>query len=75
MVHYWEIGIRMNTINNSRVYMRFVSNSSINLALSKYVAEAIQVLKAAKYDLIVLETSELDNRIPKLWIILMFRYM
>ena len=28
-----------------------------NLALSKYVAEAIQVLKAAKYDLIILETS------------------
>ncbi|MCB0280932.1 MAG: methylmalonyl-CoA mutase, partial [Calditrichaeota bacterium] len=28
-----------------------------NLALSKYVSEAIQVLKAAEYDLIVLETS------------------
>jgi methylmalonyl-CoA mutase len=27
------------------------------LALSKYVAEAIQVLKAAKYDIIILETS------------------
>src|SRR5699024_2350150 len=28
-----------------------------NLSLSKYVTEAIQVLKAAKYDLIILETS------------------
>ena len=28
-----------------------------NLALSKYVSEAIQVIKAAKYDLIILETS------------------
>ena len=49
--------IRMNAINNSRVYMRSLATRQSNLALSKYVAEAIQVLKAAKYDLIVLETS------------------
>jgi methylmalonyl-CoA mutase len=29
----------------------------VNLALSKYVADAIQVIKAAKYDIIILETS------------------
>jgi len=49
--------IRMNAINNPRVYMRSLATRQSNLALSKYVAEAIEVLKAAKYDLIVLETS------------------
>ena len=49
--------IRMNAINNPRVYMRSLATRQSNLALSKYVAEAIQVLKAAKYDLIILETS------------------
>ena len=49
--------IRMNAINNPRVYMRSLATRQSNLALSKYVAEAIQVLKAAQYDLIVIETS------------------
>ena len=37
--------------------MRSLATRQSNLALSKYVQEAIEVLKAAKYDLIVLETS------------------
>jgi methylmalonyl-CoA mutase len=49
--------IRMNAINNPRVYMRSLATRQSNLALSKYVADAIQVIKAAKYDLIILETS------------------
>jgi len=49
--------IRMNAINNRRVYMRSLATRQSNLALSKYVADAIQVIKAAKYDLIILETS------------------
>ena len=49
--------IRMNAINNSRVYMRSLATRQSNLALSKYVADAIQVIKAAKYDIIILETS------------------
>jgi len=49
--------IRMNAINNSRVYMRSLATRQSNLALSKYVKEAIEVLKAAEYDLIILETS------------------
>jgi len=49
--------IRMNAINNPRVYMRSLATRQSNLALSKYVADAIQVLKAANYDLIILETS------------------
>ena len=49
--------IRMNAINNPRVYMRSLATRQSNLALSKYVNEAIEVLKAAKYDIIILETS------------------
>jgi methylmalonyl-CoA mutase len=49
--------IRMNAIKNKRVYMRSLATRQSNLALSKHVAEAITVLKAAKYDLIILETS------------------
>ena len=49
--------IRMNSINNERVYMRSLATRQSNLALSKHVAEAVQVLKAAQYDLIILETS------------------
>ena len=49
--------IRMNAINSPRVYMRSLATRQSNLALSKYVSEAIEVLKAAKYDLIIIETS------------------
>ncbi len=49
--------IRMNAINNPRVYMRSLATRQSNLALSKYVADAIDVIKAAGYDLIILETS------------------
>jgi methylmalonyl-CoA mutase len=49
--------IRMNAINNPRVYMRSLATRQSNLALSKHVNDAIEVLKAANYDLIILETS------------------
>ena len=49
--------IRMNAINSPRVYMRSLATRQSNLALSKYVKEAVEVLKAAEYDLIILETS------------------
>jgi methylmalonyl-CoA mutase len=49
--------IRMNSIKSDRVYMRSLATRQSNLALSKHVAEAIMVLKAAEYDLIILETS------------------
>ncbi len=49
--------IRMNAINHPRVFMRSLATRQSNLALSAYVKEAIQILKAAKYDLIILETS------------------
>ena len=49
--------IRMNAINSPRVYMRSLATRQSNLALSKYVQEAVEILKAANYDLIILETS------------------
>jgi methylmalonyl-CoA mutase len=49
--------IRMNSIKNSRVYMRSLATRQSNLALSKHVDDAILVLKAAGFDLIILETS------------------
>src|SRR5690606_28004680 len=49
--------IRMNSINNPRVYMRSLATRQSNLALSAHVRESIQILKAAGFDLILLETS------------------
>ncbi len=41
--------IRMNAINNPRVYMRSLATRQSNLALSKHVQEAVDILKAAEY--------------------------
>ncbi len=49
--------IRMNSVNHPRVYMRSLATRQSNLALSKHVQSAVDILKAAKYDLIILETS------------------
>ena len=53
--------IRMNavspTIANGRVYMRSLATRQSNLALSAYVQSAVDILKTAGFDLIILETS------------------
>lgn len=49
--------IRMNAIRNERVYMRSLATRQSNLALSKHVQEALDILKASNFDLIILETS------------------
>jgi methylmalonyl-CoA mutase len=49
--------IRMNSIRNPRVYMRSLATRQSNLALSKHVDDTIVILKAAGFDLILLETS------------------
>ncbi|MEM6641369.1 MAG: methylmalonyl-CoA mutase family protein [Bacteroidota bacterium] len=49
--------IRMNAISNNRVYMRSLATRQSNLALSKYVRDAIDIVKTADFDLIILETS------------------
>lgn len=49
--------IRMNSIHNPRVYMRSLATRQSNLALSKYVQDAVDIVRAANFDLIILETS------------------
>lgn len=49
--------IRMNAIRNPRVYMRSMATRQSNLAVSKHIKDAVDILKAAKFDLIILETS------------------
>ena len=49
--------IRMNSIHNDRVYMRSMATRQANLALSGHVDEAVNILKVAGYDLIIVETS------------------
>src|SRR3954471_12220408 len=49
--------IRMNSIRNDRVYMRSLATRQSNLALSKYVKDAVDILRASEFDLIILETA------------------
>ena len=49
--------IRMNAIRNERVYMRSLATRQSNLALSRHVKDAVDVLKAAHFDLVILETA------------------
>lgn len=49
--------IRMNAINSPRIYMRSLATRQANLALSLHVQEAVDICKAASYDLIIVETS------------------
>ncbi len=49
--------IRMNSIKSDRVYMRSLATRQSNLALSKHVTQALDILKVADFDLIILETS------------------
>ncbi|KAA9032833.1 fused isobutyryl-CoA mutase/GTPase IcmF [Niallia endozanthoxylica] len=49
--------IRMNAIFSSRVYMRSLATRRSRTELSAAIQDAIQVVKAAGFDLIVVETS------------------
>lgn len=49
--------IRMNSIHDERVFMRSLATRRSNLAVSPFVQDAVQILKVADYDLIILETS------------------
>ncbi len=49
--------IRMNAIHKAGVYMRSLATRQANLALSKHIREALCILKAARFDFIILETS------------------
>jgi len=49
--------IRMNSVSDPRVFMRSLATRQANLALSPHVASAVDLIKAAGYDLVILETS------------------
>ncbi len=49
--------IRMNSINHKNVYMRSLATRGANLAVSPYVQDALDILKYADFDLLILETS------------------
>ena len=49
--------IRMNSVNNSRVYMRSFATRGSNTEVAESIPDAVQVMKAAGYDLILVETS------------------
>ncbi|REG94646.1 methylmalonyl-CoA mutase family protein [Algoriphagus antarcticus] len=49
--------IRMNAIHHPHVYMRSLATRQSNLALSRYVQDAVDTVKAAGYDMVILETS------------------
>ena len=49
--------IRMNAIYNDRVYMRSLATRGQHTSVSKYLQQVLAVLKAAGFDLIILETS------------------
>jgi isobutyryl-CoA mutase len=49
--------IRMNSISNTRAYMRSLATRDDNTALSNYVQEAIDICKAAAFDLVVVESA------------------
>ena len=49
--------IRMNAISSPRAYMRSLATRESDIALSKYVQEAIDICKDANYDLVILESA------------------
>ncbi len=49
--------IRMNTLPHPRAYMRSLATRQANISLSPHVKRAVDVVKAAGYDLVLLETS------------------
>ena len=49
--------IRMNSIHHPRVFMRSLATRQSNLALSRYVQDAVDTVKAAGFDMVILETS------------------
>ena len=49
--------IRMNSISSPRVYMRSLATRESDKALSSHIQDAIDICKAADFDLIILESA------------------
>lgn len=61
--------IRMNSVGNARVYMRSFATREANVAVNRNVRTSIDVLKAAGFDLIIVETAGIgqsDSQITEL---------
>lgn len=61
--------IRMNAINHERVYMRSLATRRSKTELSAAIQDALAVVKAAQFDLIIVETSgigQADAEIKKI---------
>ncbi len=49
--------IRMNSLGSERTYMRSMATRAANVSISKNLGQVVNILKAAAFDLIILETS------------------
>jgi isobutyryl-CoA mutase len=49
--------IRMNAVSSPRVYMRSIATREANVAMNKHVADAVEILSFAGYDLVIVETA------------------
>ncbi|WP_018615065.1 methylmalonyl-CoA mutase family protein [Segetibacter koreensis] len=49
--------IRMNSIHSGRAYMRSLATRESDIALSKHVSEAIEIVRRAGYDFVILESA------------------
>lgn len=49
--------IRMNAISNSRVFMRSMATREANTSVTRHLKDSIEILKAAGYDFIIVETA------------------
>jgi len=61
--------IRMNSINNPRVFMRSLATRQSNVSLSSHIEDVLSVCKRTPFDIIILETSGIgqsDTRITDL---------
>ena len=61
--------IRMNAIFNPRVFMRSFATREANLSINRQLLPAIEVMRAAEFDLIIVETAGIgqsDSQITEL---------
>jgi hypothetical protein len=65
----------MNAINTPRVFMRSMATRQANLALSKYISDAVCIVKNGGFDLLFSKAQASAKAIPKLWIMLIYHFM
>ena len=58
--------IRMNSVHSERVYMRSLATREANVSVNKHIKDAIDVLKAAGFDFIIIETAGIGQSDSKI---------